>query len=412
MISHRFFSTVLAAGLVLVPAAADEKVTPNYLTLPGTDTKLRVYGVAWINSWYYFNQNLGDAGTLVAGQAKSLDAHSTPDGQLGLTARYSRLGFTTITPSAWLGDVTTLVEMDFAKDQAKNGGFNLRHAYVAFGNWTIGYTWSNWLDLDANAETVDMNGPVGQACNGSSRFTQVRYRVPMTQRSSLAFSVEQNRMGWGKFPGDVLKEGAPDTTLPDVRYPTPTAAYTFSDGWGHWSLRAMGQNYGVFAPETAGAPQFRRDAWGGGLQLSTTIKLGQDKLVGSVYSGRGLGEYGVGIQAMRYLPAPGQQDLLLFRNYGWQAGYTHAWTSRVRSNLVASGMGYSNDAAVDPNCISNSMNYFANTFVKLARNVELGMEYGYENLRTFGATAVTNAGGTLSDHNRSNKLQLSLTATF
>ncbi|MDR3671418.1 MAG: DcaP family trimeric outer membrane transporter [Holophaga sp.] len=412
MISHRISGAALAAVLVAFPSAADEKVTPNYISLPGTDTKLKIYGVAWINSWYYFNQNLGDASTLIAGQANPLDAHATPDGQYGMTARYSRLGFTTTTPSARLGDITTLVEMDFTKDQGKNGGFSLRHAYVAFGNWTVGYTWSNWLDLDANPETVDMNGPVGQACNGSSRFTQVRYRVPMTQRSSLAFSVEQNRMGWSKFPSDVVRPtDTPATTLPDARYPTPTAAYTFADDWGHLALRAMGQNYGVYAPGTASAAGFRSSRWGGGVQLSGTVKLGQDKLVGSVYTGRGLGEYGVGIQAMRFVPT-GQEELLLFRNYGWQAGYTHAWTSQVRSNLVVSGMGYSNDAAVQPACIRNSMNYFANTYVKLTRNVELGMEYGYENLHTFGANAVTTHGGTLSDHNRSNKLQMSLTATF
>jgi hypothetical protein len=411
MTSHRFSGSVLAAVLVALPSAADEKVTPNYLTVPGTDTRLKIYGVAWINSWYDFNQNLGDNGSLIAGETDPLNANATPDGQSGLTARYSRLGFSTLTPSGRLGDITTVVELDFAKDRAKNGGFNLRHAYAAFGNWTVGYTWSNWVDLEANAETVDMNGPVGQACNGSARYTQVRYRIPISKEASLALSVEQSRMGWGKFPADLLRPADATTILPDARYPSPTAAYTYADDWGHLSLRAMGQNYGVYAPETAGAPRVRRDRWGGGLQLSSTIKLGQDKLVGSVYSGRALGDYGVGIQAARFVPA-GQEELLLFRNYGWQAGYTHTWTSRVRSNLVVSGMGYSNDAAVQPDCIRNSMNYFANTYVKLARNVELGMEYGYENLRTFGAGAVTTRGGSLSDHNRSNKLQVSLTAAF
>ena len=71
--------------------------------------------------------------------------------------------------------MSTTIEMDFAKGDAKNGGANLRHAYLTLGGWTVGYTDSNWLDGDAGGETVDNCGPIGQACNGASRFTQVRY---------------------------------------------------------------------------------------------------------------------------------------------------------------------------------------------------------------------------------------------
>jgi hypothetical protein len=411
--SRRLSRAVLAAGLMALPSAADEKTTPNYLALPGTDTRLRIYGVAWINSWYYFDENLKDTGCLVAGKADPLNAVSTPDRQFGMTAKNSRIGFTTTTPSAWLGDVIILVEMDFSRDQAKNGGFNLRHAYATIGNWTLGYTWSNWLDLEGNGETVDMNGPVGQACNGTSRFTQVRCRFPITRRSSLAFSVEQNQMAWEQFQ-DVVNAPkpappAPPATLPDARYPTVTAAYTFSDRRGHVALRAMAQNYGAYTPPAKGNPEYRINRWGGAVQLSGGLRLGKDQLVGSVYTGEGLGEYGTGIQGMRFVGV--DQPFLPYRNYGWQAGYTHAWTDKVRSNLVLGAVAFSDNAAALPTNIQDATNCFVNTFVKLSRNVELGLEYGYENLHTFGSTAVTHRGGA-SGQNQSNKLQVSLTATF
>ncbi len=402
----RFVRTALAAALVALPSLADEKVTPGYLNLPGTDTRLRVYGTAWLNSWYYFNQNLKENGALVASETNPLDAQAQPDRQFGMTAKNSRIGFTSITPSARWGDITTLVEMDFAREQAKNGGVNLRHAYLTLDRWTLGYTWSNWVDLDATGSTVDMCGPVGQACNGASRYTQVRYTAPLSKRSSLAVSLEQNQNAWDKFKDVVdAPESPTHKTRPDARYPSLVGAYTFSDTWGHMGLRALGQNYGAYTP--AGG---RPNVWGSAVQLSGGLKLGKDLLVGSIYTGRGLGEYGAAIQGARL--AAGGGDLQLYRNLGWQAGYTHQWTDRVRSNLVLGGVDFSTNAAVLAKDIKRSTNCFVNTFVKWRRNIELGVEYGYEDLRTFGMGQVKLRDGTYSDRNRSNKLQLSLTASF
>ena len=399
----------LVAVLVALPSLADEKVTPGYLSLPGTDTRLRVYGTVWLNSWYYFNQNLKDNGALVGGETNALDALSSPDRQLGMTAKNSRFGFTTTTPSAKRGDIVTLVELDFAKDQAKNGGANLRHAYVTLGRWTAGYTWSNWIDLDGTGSTVDMTGPVGQACNGTSRFAQLRYTAPLSQRSTLAISVEQNQNAWEKFKDVTGVPDPPQATRPDARYPTLVGAYTFADTWGHVGLRAMGQNYGAYTPANGTSPTHRPNRWGGAVQLSGGFKLGKDLLVASIYNGRGLGEYGAAVQGAR-LVSP--DDLRLYSNLGWQAGYTHQWTDRVRSNLVMGAVNFRNNSAMQPEDIRSSANCFVNTFVKLRRNVELGMEYGYEDLRTLAGDKVTQSNGGKSGQNHSNKLQVSLTASF
>lgn len=404
-----FVRAALVAVLVALPSLADEKVTPGYLNLPGTDTRLRVYGTVWLNSWFYFNQNLMDNGALVGGEAGSLDARSSPDRQFGMTAKNSRFGFTTTTPSARWGDIITLVEMDFAKEQAKNGGANLRHAYVTLGRWTAGYTWSNWLDLDGTGSTVDMTGPVGQACNGTSRFAQLRCTVPLSKRSTLAFSLEQNQNAWGKFNDVTGVPDPPKATRPDARYPSMVGAYTYSDTWGHVGLRALGQNYGAFTPANGTVPQHRPNRWGSAVQLSGGFKLGKDLLVASIYNGQGLGEYGAAVQGAR-LVAP--DDLRLYSNLGWQAGYTHQWTDRVRSNLVVGAVNFRNNGATRAEDIRSSSNCFVNTFVKLRPNVELGMEYGYEDLRTFAGNAVTRSDGSQSGQNHSNKLQVSLTASF
>lgn len=410
------------AALLALPCLGDEPRVTKELTF--SDTRVQVYGTLWVNSWYYFDQNLKDNGTLVPidPMGNALNPGSTPDRQFGMTAKNSQIGFTSVTPSARWGEIKTVIEMDFAKDQAKNGAPNLRHAYVNLGGWTFGHTWSNWLDTDSVGATVDLNGPIGQACNGSSRYTQVRYTFHDGRRNSLAFSVEQNVHAWDKFvdvttpppptnpPTPNAPAPVPAGTRPDARYPTLVGAYTFADDWGHMSLRAMTQNYGAYTPAAPGSPELRPNQWGTAGQLTGVFNLGVDQLVGSIYTGRGLGEYGAGFQGARL--EPGATGLELYRNVGWQVGYARNWTSRVRSNLVLGGVNFNADAAAQFKDIRNAFNGFLNTFVKLDKRVELGLEYGYERFATFGPNAVTQRNGTLSDRNHSRKIQASLTAKF
>ena len=396
------------AALLALPTLADEPRLSNDLLLPGTDTRVNVYGTVWLNSWYFLDQNLKDDAILVPSD-NAWDASLTPDRQIGLTARYTRFGFCTTTPSVRWGEIKTVVEVDFSKDPGKTGGLNLRHAYVNLGRWTAGHTWSNWLDLDACAPTVDMNGPIGQACNGASRFTQVRYTVPTGEPARLAFSVEQNVNAWEFFKS----ANTPDpigATRPDARYPSFTGAWTFGDRWGHLGLRALAQNTGAFTPASLAQAERRPNRWGGAGQVSGALKLGRNQLAGSVYAGRGLGEYGAGLQGARLVTS--LDRLELYRNVGWQAGFTCNWTDRVRSSLLFSGVNFSSGSATRPKDIRNAFNGFVNTFVKLDKRAELGMEYGYEDLHTFGAGEVTQSNGSKSDRNQARKLQVSLTAKF
>ena len=84
----------------------------------------------------------------------------------------------------------------------------------------------------------------------------------------------------------------------------------------------------------------------------------------------------------------------------------------VRSNLIATGLHFKHSAAVADTDVRQSENCFLNTIVKVARNLEVGMEYGYEGLRTFGPQGVTQRDGSKGDTNRSNKLQMTFTAKF
>jgi len=398
----------LAALLLAAPATADEAALADSATIPGTATKFKIDGFVQVYGAYFHDQNLYDNGTLIGGEADPLNPGSTPDKQFSMTARTSRIGLATVTPSASLGDVYTRFELDFAQGRGFSGKPHLRQAYLSFGNWLAGHATSNWSDPDAGAATVDFNGPVGQACNDTSYFTQLRYTFPLSRNSRLALSLEKNIASHGEFPAGTEVAPALDATRPDTRYPSLVAAWSYARDWGHLAVRGLEQHYGAYTPAAGGVAQQRVGRWAGALQLSGSRKFGEDTLAGSFYTGQALGPYGIGIQAA-VCDLAGHR-VALTRNSGWQVGYTHTWNPRLRSNLVASGVHFKRDAT-NPASIKNAHSYFLNTFARLSPSVELGLEYGFEDLRTFG-NAVTRRDGTLTDRNHSSKLQASLTARF
>src|SRR5206468_5957250 len=64
----------------------------------------------------------------------------------------------------------------------------LRHAYAQVANFLVGQSFSNFMDPDAGPDTLDFQGPNSQV---SIRNPQLRYSIPLAEKTSLAFSVEK-----------------------------------------------------------------------------------------------------------------------------------------------------------------------------------------------------------------------------
>ncbi|MBS4096724.1 MAG: porin, partial [Sulfuricella sp.] len=170
---------------------------PGSFKIPGTDTSLKIYGAARIDTTYDLRGRIVDTfnndwAASVFAQPFDNSANGRRHGQFFSTARASRLGFMTSTPTQ-AGNLLVKVEGDFNAPnqyQAELGSnstlFRLRHAYGQLGNVLVGQTWSNFTDLRSFPETVDFNPP------GSAtllRQSQLRYTFPVGG-SSLAFSIE------------------------------------------------------------------------------------------------------------------------------------------------------------------------------------------------------------------------------
>ncbi len=131
-----------------------------------------------------FIQDLdSDLGTTTFGLA-NLTPGFTSDENFQAHAFQSRLGVRGTAPSDF-GDIGFQIEGDFFGDGG--GGFRLRHANATLGNWLVGQSWSNFMQLNAFPSTLDFQGPAGLTF---ARQTQVRYTHDFAQNLSASFSVE------------------------------------------------------------------------------------------------------------------------------------------------------------------------------------------------------------------------------
>ena len=446
MSRSRFALSALAAMLL---AAAPSLQAVDLQSIPGTDTKLQVYGFVMVYGNAVFGATQAGSGSAASSlfyntPADFGGAGSTPlntgglqKGTFNFSIAPTRFGFASTTPSASLGDISTKIEYDL-----NGGNDHLRLANIKVGGFTIGKAWSLWNDLDAGADTVDWAGPIGSACYDTPRLALVSYSTSLDKKNSIAVSVEQNT---GNGDGATEVSGTTATTYA-VTYPNATpagpgnpvivattgatatagsltskipsfvAAYTYSDAWGHVALRGLAQNYSVFLPgsATTGSTTFSKVA--AAFQLSGDVKIAKDDLIWSVYNGNAVGQYGTGIQSVYINEAT--QTITGYKSTGWLAGYTHNWTDAVRSNLVVSGVSYSSDSAI-PTTNSGSgtdikslTNAFVNTIVKLSKTTELGFEYVYETAKGFGPNSATDTDYSTKSSVNDSKFEVALTAHF
>ena len=69
-------------------------------------------------------------------------------------------------------------------------GFNLRHAFAQFGRFGIGYTYSNFMNVDISPNGIDLGGASGEV---GRKQTQVQYIRPLSEKMRFAISLEDGQ---------------------------------------------------------------------------------------------------------------------------------------------------------------------------------------------------------------------------
>ena len=354
---------------------------PGSFRIPETDTSLKIYGNARVDATYDFASRSNDirnndwSSAVFAQPLDTNSANLQRKNQFYATARASRLGIVTSTPSKW-GELEVKLEGDFNApndymgELGSNGTqFRLRHAYGRWGNLLVGQTWSNFMDLRSYPETVDFN-PTGDVA--LIRQTQLRYTLPLGS-SSLAFSVEN--------PESLSSIGAPAADFD--RVPDFVVNWSLHGEKAHISARAATMEY---------HNDFRSKR-GYAFGLSGSSRLGAGTLVASIQGGDGIGRYM--FNSILQGATDTGTDLRLWRAMGWHIGYTLPWSATLRSNFIVSQTYFGTDdvsntfrrkfiGIVDELVPNKRIDQASvNLLWGITKNVEAGIEYSWGRRFTF-----------------------------
>lgn len=431
---------ILTASFLTLPFAAQAADAPGAFKLPGTDTTMKIYGFVELNGTYDLagrtsDQDSIDWASWIPSQpfdnGQNGNGNTTaPKNQLHLTAKTSRFGIQTITPSSY-GDIVVVIEGDFSSPSPNNysspattngSTFRVRKAYGQIGNLLIGQTWSNFMDLDSLPDTVEFNVVPSVDL---TRQPIIRYTIPFGKKASLSLAAEApfSRQYQGKF-GKIATNGARyDAGWQDA--PDFTANYTYSDKWGHVSLHGVALQYKDGGNIVNGVELPKHSASGYGVGLSGHFALGNDTLVWGVQEGKGIGRYM--LAGLFQSGIDDGQGINLWKGLGWHAGYTHAWSSSVRSNLIYSRTSFTDPGASNGGSLNQwvqsnqNPNYWGadgqpnktienalvNTFWQINKSASLGIEYSYgkrTTMETFDGTGALLNSGNIGTQRRINFL--------
>ena len=388
--TRKILTAALLAALLL-PAAGLAEDAPGVFKVPGTDSTIKIYGYVQLDTTVDFNGRTPDIenfdwATVLPGVPADKTANAKKNPQTYLTARTSRLGIQTNTPSAY-GNIGVKLEGDFdapngfqSENYTNSVAFRLRQAYGTMGNLLIGQTWSTFLDLGAAPDTVDFNGPGSLALVRNPMF---RYTAPIGQGMTLALALENNR-GQQYGPDNRFQ------MIPDIH-----ANFTYSGNWGHVSVRAVGQDY-VRQVGAAGA-ETNKSKFALSGAVSGSAKFGNDTLVGQFVGGESTGRYlfnAVGNEFVSgvthgFVTVDGNDSIQTWTQYAYHVGYTHVWSPMYRSNVVWS-QTFIQDPKIDGVAATNAVQKefsqaFVNTFFTLTKTVEFGVEYEWGQWKSFGS---------------------------
>jgi DcaP outer membrane protein len=296
-----------------------ERDYPGFFHLPGTRTILRIDGSARTDFIY-------DPRTSVLGDSFVVSSIPIPSvsGPSNFIAsiRGSRISADFRFPLTDDKIARTFFQLDFF---GANGATapRLRHFYGQLDNFLVGQTFTNFMDPDAFADSLDTQGANSAV---SVRIPQARYSFALGGGASAAVSVE--------VPSSNIAFAI--AGVPAVPFtPAPDATIKFRNEWkrGHIQLASAFRNLGAQLPNGV-----RETVFGWGVNATTEIEAyRKDSIVLQFAYGHGISRY-IGDTAPLNLDAAPRtlanlslEALPILATYG---SYQHYWIPGVRSSAT------------------------------------------------------------------------------
>jgi Porin subfamily len=444
---------------------------PRSILIPGTDTSIKIYGQMTEIQDYYLtggpvNGSPQSTTVMATGQLES-----APLGTAGITKarsngiysqspRESKFGVETRTPTPF-GEARTVMEFDWAGSTSfVPGGADptavsdslvprIRYAYGTLGGLLAGQATSNFADPDANGETLDFGGNVGEP--GKVRIPEIRYTMPAWWGTSFSVSAEtpetQVGVGTGSIDssdGGVIPTlgtvcnvttgsatqtcsstlatsgstfiGTTNVNIAKATAPDLTAAWYIPQPWGHLDFSV------VLLPgmDFTDGKYFDKQYIGYGGHFGADFKPGwfgwvKDDFILHIVAGDGIGSYlnassnfalatnfgAAGTYGSFNGPTTAAAAAVIrattVQEFGGEVGYQHWWLDNLRSNINAgfnaqNGIPLSLVGATAGGALNKEMiTAHANLIWNPVSFIDLGVEY------TWGQrTVLNNTTGTTS----------------
>jgi DcaP outer membrane protein len=302
---------------------------PGFFRLPGTKTLMRIGGYAKTDFIYDLkpagNADLFVPATIPAPQVTSIN-NST------ISVRSTRVNLDFLVPTKSGDSYRFYLEMDFFGTNSTTP--RLRHAYGQAKNFLVGQTFSNFMDPDAGADTLDDQGPNAMV---AIRNPQFRYSLLVANKTTFSFSVE-------KPTSEVVFMTPEFNAEQNSPAPDGTLKLRHEMEGGHLQLSALFRDVAVFLPDGRHEAVF---GWGFNFAGATRL-WGKDTIVYQAAYGNGIERYindtsGLGEDAaVGSLNNPHIQALPVVATYG---ALQHFWVERLRSSAIYSFVQVQNTEA-------------------------------------------------------------------
>jgi hypothetical protein len=313
-----------------------------------------------------------------AGDAEDIDFHAH--------VKQSRVNFGTDTILDGGSKLSTRFEIDFfgsitGTERVSNTYAPvLRHAYVQWGNWLVGQTWSNFMDVATLPEAVDFIG----ATDGTTfvrqpqlRFTKGGFSLSLENpETSITTSYLNTAATRVRVLGNVT---ADDSALPDI-----TARYAYKGSWGHVALAGLLRELKYETPAVAAnatnlipaIAAVDESTWSGAVSLSGKFNIGKDDIRWMLLGGN-LGRYvALNFANDASLDLTGSGELEAIDGYAGFIAYRHMWTPKLRSTFSYAMQEHDNDSSLDSTATNESSNsWTVNLFYSPLPKLDIGAEY-------------------------------------
>lgn len=304
--------------------------------------------------------------------------NNKPSNYFDMTAKQTRFALATSTPTSGGTPIKGYLEMDFYGVNSGNtnvtNAYNpeLRHAYLSYGNWLAGQTWSTFQNADVFPETADYVG----ASNGTIFVRQAQLRYT---NGGFAVAAENAQTVVGTTTS-ATASGKDSNSLPDL-----VAKYTHKGDFGHVSLALIGRQL-----KSSSNAAINSKTNVAGISLSGKLMVGKtgDDIRFMLTSGRGLGRY-VALNTANDAVLDAANHLHVINETAGYVTYRHLWNDKWRSNFQYSAFEARNPSVASGDATKSSRAYLANIFYGVTPKLDVGVELMHAN-RTVqgGATTV------------------------